>query len=108
MSVAVASALMFADKEILGMQILDRQMWLLCLPSELLSERCYFVCQLPTTTMFPSLWNVPVVAESLNCYLGDEDVLGSEFADLAEQLDRVNNHGLSCSRAAQAFRGDGN
>lgn len=54
---------------------------------------------------FPSLWNVPLMAKSLNCYLGDEDDLGSDFADFAEQLDRVNNHRLSCSRAAQAFRG---
>lgn len=45
------------------------------------------------------------MAESLNCYLGDEDDLDSDFADFAEQLDRVNNHRLSCSMAAQAFRG---
>lgn len=82
-------------------QILDRQMWLSCMPSELLSEHCCFVYQLCTTTTFPSLWNVPVMTERLR----DEGVLGSEFADLAEHLDRDNNHGLSCSRAAQAFVG---
>lgn len=74
--------------------------------SEHLSEKCCFLCQLPLRpphTMFPSVWNVPVMAEYLNCYLGDEYVLGSEFAELAEQLDR-----LSCSRAARALRGRGN
>lgn len=90
---AVDSALMFADREILELQILVRGECGLC--------ACLLGCFLRTVASCDSLppplrflASGMCLSWSLNRYLGDGDDLGSEFADFAEQLDRVNNQTL--------------
>lgn len=86
--------------------IRPRQTWLLWLSSGLLSETCFFVCQLSTSSCSLASGMCPhPPQQSLNSYQGDEDVLGLEWADLGLNVwSRLTDQGLLMFKAALTSR----